>query len=243
MFSQEEWAAFDIDLLKMEHYVAVDKWFWQPRMTKAANAKMELKDRRRKLGASNVAGARTSVGAGGVTSRLPQPTKLPSPAMESMDHKDVLPLPKKLPAPTGMSETQAESAKSEEQQAKDVVADEERRNVVTFWFLPAEYVRTLDEISLPTFSVLRKQGVLQRRKISKGEAFRSGYADRLLAVSHRWEDKDAPDRTGAQARAIQAYLRDNKDVTDVWYDYSSASYGLNPPTFEISHALVCSRSC
>jgi len=64
---------------------------------------------------------------------------------------------------------------------------------------------------------------------SRGKAFRADYADTTVAVSHRWEHKDVPDRTGAQARALKEYLVRRPEVTHVWVDWCCLPQGTRTP--------------
>ena len=67
-------------------------------------------------------------------------------------------------------------------------------------------------------------GWLKKLPITHEEACACVYAGRLLVVSHRWEDKAAPDRKGVQLEAIRAFLRDDTSGQKfewVWHELMS----------------------
>jgi len=53
--------------------------------------------------------------------------------------------------------------------------------------------------------------------------------ERLLAVSHRWEERLQPDPNGSQLRAIQEVLREHPEVELVWYDWCCLPQGKRSP--------------
>ena len=63
---------------------------------------------------------------------------------------------------------------------------------------------------------------IQRRVLKRHLAYgRHAYRGEILAVSHRWEQPEAPDASGAQLRAIREYLQSpaGLEVSFVLYDY------------------------
>ena len=61
-----------------------------------------------------------------------------------------------------------------------------------------------------------KDGRLQKKDIYHDAAFRQQYVGEYLAVSHRWEFPDKPDKDGEQLRGIQAHLQENPGIKWVW---------------------------
>jgi len=111
-----------------------------------------------------------------------------------------------------------------------------------FYFVKAQYVRefklsTVDAEaaakdaaatdayavkSLPMMQMLQKDGVLEALNIDLAQAFRgTGGIDKILFVSHRWEERGQPDKSGTQLRAIQQHLKRKsaKNIEYVWFDY------------------------
>ena len=95
-----------------------------------------------------------------------------------------------------------------------------------FWFVDAAELRRSTDSDLPMHQRLRDQhpGWLKKLPITHEEACACAYAGRLLVVSHRWEDKAAPDRKGVQLEAIRAFLRDDTSGQKfewVWHELMS----------------------
>ena len=66
---------------------------------------------------------------------------------------------------------------------------------------------------------------IQRRVLKRHLAYgRHAYRGEILAVSHRWEQPDAPDASGAQLRAIREHLQSpaGLEVSFAWYALSTA---------------------
>eukprot|EP00900_Chrysochromulina_parva_P001916 jgi/Chrpa1/11725/Chrysochromulina_OHIO_Genome00021304-RA len=102
----------------------------------------------------------------------------------------------------------------------------------SFYFIPAEWVRSCSTRSLPRMQELREDGHLTKKKIPLASAFREpafrgggGIMKNILFVSHRWEEKSQPDEKGEQLKAIKAYLDSHTDIKWVWFDYSSMPQG------------------
>ena len=57
---------------------------------------------------------------------------------------------------------------------------------------------------------------LLRRHLAYG---RHEYRDNILAVSHRWEQPDAPDASSIHVRAVREHLQACPSIECVWYDY------------------------
>ena len=77
-----------------------------------------------------------------------------------------------------------------------------------------------DDQPLERQQELQQNGALEELLISQPSVIRSNHRayPHILAVSHRWEEKDNPDVRGLQLRQIQAYLKANPEVTHVWYE-------------------------
>ena len=69
---------------------------------------------------------------------------------------------------------------------------------------------------------------LLRRHLAYG---RHEYRDNILAVSHRWEQPDAPDASSIHVRAVREHLQACPSIECVWYDYWCLSL------------CICSSSC
>jgi len=86
----------------------------------------------------------------------------------------------------------------------------------TFLFLDADVIRSglCDEVGYKT-TLPRLQEIeaahpewIKRRVLKRHLAYgRQHYRSEVLAVSHRWEQPEAPDASGAQLRAIREYLQ------------------------------------
>jgi len=122
-----------------------------------------------------------------------------------------------------------------DQERADLKQAEEKRKVeaenatTRFYFVSRDTVLRAqelfpDRISLPRFQTLDHKGFVTPRVIShttvvvsedRGEA---AYDD-VLAISHRWEQPEEADMSGEQLRRIQEYLRENRTLKWVWYDF------------------------
>jgi len=68
---------------------------------------------------------------------------------------------------------------------------------------------------------LRSRDKLVKLTIDLAMAFRGeGIIKKILFISHRWEEKWAPDVRGEQLKAIQKYLLAHPEIEFVWFDYS-----------------------
>eukprot|EP00966_Prymnesium_polylepis_P130531 3019512-Prymnesium_polylepis.1 len=75
---------------------------------------------------------------------------------------------------------------------------------------------------------LRDNGHLAKIPINRADAFYGdGIVKDILFISHRWEERGAPDSQGVQLRAMQEYLETHSDIKWVWYDYSAPSPNSN----------------
>ena len=95
-----------------------------------------------------------------------------------------------------------------------------------FYFVEAQYVRsfqsTPERPSPPMMQTLRKAGLLKRIDVDLAQAFRGqGIINKILFISHRWEERGEPDTTGAQLKAVQEYLLrpESSEIEYVWYDF------------------------
>ena len=55
------------------------------------------------------------------------------------------------------------------------------------------------------------------------DAVMGEHRDSVLAVSHRWEDKNYPDPLRRQLKCIKQYLHQNPEITHVWFDCARVS--------------------
>mmetsp|Transcript_10152 Transcript_10152/g.33311 ORF Transcript_10152/g.33311 Transcript_10152/m.33311 type:complete len:484 (+) Transcript_10152:691-2142(+) len=98
----------------------------------------------------------------------------------------------------------------------------------TFLFLDADVLRSgrYDEAGYKT-TLPRLQEIqaahpewIKRRVLKRHLAYgRHAYRGEILAVSHRWEQPDAPDASGVQLQAIREHLQDCPSIKLVWYDF------------------------
>ena len=116
--------------------------------------------------------------------------------------------------------------------AADKVADEKAAATegmeCSFWFVNADSLRRAWKPSLPMMQTLRTQEphLLIQKTIGFTEGIKGAYKN-ILVVSHRWETPTDPDPTGAQALAVQAYLKAHPEIDAVWFDFSSMPQGRN----------------
>ena len=96
----------------------------------------------------------------------------------------------------------------------------------SFWFVNADNLRRASKPSLPMMQTLRTQEphLLIQKTIGFTEGIKGAYKN-ILVVSHRWETPTDPDPTGAQALAVQAYLKAHPEIDAVWFDFSSMPQG------------------
>ena len=116
----------------------------------------------------------------------------------------------------------AESEAQEVLKAEADVKAQEANKQCSFAFLSADYLRGLPEDAppLPPFQQLLRDApnAIVWRTIDEGRAYRGGYTEGFLAVSHRWERPEAPDTEGVQQRAVCAHLRAHRSIKEVWLD-------------------------
>ena len=105
--------------------------------------------------------------------------------------------------------------------AEERASKEADSKVCSFYFVNADQLRATTEKTLPCFQeLLQRGGWIQQREVSATLAYRHRYVDSgFLAVSHRWENFDAPDAVGKQLEALKAHLHANHHIKWVWYDY------------------------
>jgi len=98
----------------------------------------------------------------------------------------------------------------------------------SFWFVHADSLRRAWKPSLPMMQTLRTQEPhrLVQKTIGFVEGISGAYKN-ILVVSHRWETPTDPDPDGAQALAVQAYLKEHPEIDAVWFDFSSMPQGRN----------------
>jgi len=63
--------------------------------------------------------------------------------------------------------------------------------------------------------------------ITLQDACRRTHAADHLAISHRWDERDLPDPSGAQLDAIRAHLDQHPHITRVWIDYCCMPQSLS----------------
>ena len=96
-----------------------------------------------------------------------------------------------------------------------------------FYFLTREVVLQASTKQLGRMQELRDSHELLRLNIDLKDAFQGkGLIQRILFVSHRWEDFARPDETGAQLAALQEHLRAHPEIRYVWFDYSCMPLSL-----------------
>jgi hypothetical protein len=98
----------------------------------------------------------------------------------------------------------------------------------SFWFVDADSLRRAATPRLPKMQTLRTQEPhrLVQKTIGFVEGISGAYKN-ILVVSHRWETPTDPDPTGAQALAVQVYLKAHPEIDAVWFDFSSMPQGRN----------------
>jgi hypothetical protein len=105
--------------------------------------------------------------------------------------------------------------------------DEERRGVCSFWFVPRDVILKFEsaagnkqleyvEASLPKCQELMRRNQLELLEFSVNHAFRGACRSNVLAVSHRWEKKEAPDGLGTHIGKIQTFVREHEEIKYVW---------------------------
>ena len=120
------------------------------------------------------------------------------------------PAPAAAAAEPAAPDPEAEAARAEAEA-------EEKAGTCTFSFISAEAILNTEETTLPNFNALLesnvgREGLVVRRTLTAGEAYRAAYAGETLAVSHRWEHPDAPDPTGVQLDALKRHLKAHPEV-------------------------------
>lgn len=97
-----------------------------------------------------------------------------------------------------------------------------RGDATDFIFIRADKIREAPEdmTTLPTLQLLETwPGWTQRIPISLQGCMSGVFVDAVLTVSHRWEEPSAPDRAGAQYRAVRTALLAQRQIRWVWYDF------------------------
>ena len=96
-----------------------------------------------------------------------------------------------------------------------------------FWFVKAKCLRESKEGRLLTLQEIRRDHPdwLEQRRVTFGDCCTGKLSQAVLAVSHRWEDKENPDPEGIQYAELMRYLKDRPGIELVWIDYSSMPQG------------------
>uniref|UniRef100_A0A7S1ABL7 COR domain-containing protein n=1 Tax=Noctiluca scintillans TaxID=2966 RepID=A0A7S1ABL7_NOCSC len=102
----------------------------------------------------------------------------------------------------------------------------------TFSFIRAQELRESSTATFPRLLTLQQMkikfpGWLKEENIQMDKACRGGYKERILAVSHRWEDPDDCDPKGVQLDALREFLRNNLYITLVFFDFMCMYQGSN----------------
>jgi hypothetical protein len=131
---------------------------------------------------------------------------------------------------------QAAIERDEMLEEREQRAHEAARHECTFWFVSAAHLRESTDKCLPSFQQLSKRGHgwLSKHTIARDGSFRGAYAQRYLAVSHRWFARDAPDKDGLQLAEIRIYLEAHPEVQWVWYDYWCMPQGDRTPAQKVA---------
>ena len=103
--------------------------------------------------------------------------------------------------------------------AEDVeaVKDVEGEGGFDFWFVKADSIRN-EDIGFLRMQELQASGHLVQRRLRLQDAVAEEYRGQYAVVSHRWEDPERPDTTGAQLEAVRDYLLEHESVEYIWYD-------------------------
>ena len=125
------------------------------------------------------------------------------------------------------------SRSEDETSALAAVAADQASGQCTFYFVNADYIRSLPSDSvLPSYQMLcTVEGALTARSLNASKAFRAAYTGEYIAVSHRWEMPMAPDPTGAQLRALRDHLQTHRQVRWVWVDFHVRLAACAPPAW------------
>uniref|UniRef100_A0A7S2GH12 COR domain-containing protein n=1 Tax=Haptolina brevifila TaxID=156173 RepID=A0A7S2GH12_9EUKA len=99
-----------------------------------------------------------------------------------------------------------------------------------FCFLSADKLRSSTPSTFPAF--MRLQDMRKHyddwmvyKTISFKKACLGDYVGEFLAVSHRWETREAPDTTGAQLLALREYIRSQPQIRYIFFDQCSLPQG------------------
>ena len=119
-------------------------------------------------------------------------------------------------------EASGQDAQQEEARKRADAARAKYARESSFYFVPAATLRASDEETLPRFQELKARGKewLIRLDVPWKAACRGEFAQKILAVSHRWETHSTPDTKGVQLAEIKEYLQKHPHLEYVWYDYA-----------------------
>ena len=94
----------------------------------------------------------------------------------------------------------------------------------TFSLVNADKIRECNDTTLPQFRELRRrEGWVVEQSLRRSDAFQGHYRE-ILAVSHRWLDRQAPDSQGVQFKAVRDFLIEHPQIRLVWYDFWCAPH-------------------
>ena len=101
----------------------------------------------------------------------------------------------------------------------------------TFSFIKAQKLRESNTATFERLLTLQQMTIkfpewLQEESIKMDTACQKGYRH-ILAVSHRWENPDDCDPTGVQLDALREFLKKNRDITLVFFDFMCMYQGSN----------------
>lgn len=92
-----------------------------------------------------------------------------------------------------------------------------------FVFLDADALRQSQETMPYLLSLQQLQAEhpewLHTQTITLEDACKRTHAQDHVAISHRWDEKDAPDPSGFQLEAIRTFLRMRPEIKRVWIDF------------------------
>ena len=119
-------------------------------------------------------------------------------------------------------EASGQDAQQEEARRRADAARKKYSKMSTFYFVPAATLKASDEETLPRFQELQSRGKewLVQVDVPWKDACRGSFAQKILAVSHRWETPLTPDTKGVQLKEIKENLQAHEHIEYVWYDYA-----------------------
>ena len=98
---------------------------------------------------------------------------------------------------------------------------DENEESIGFYFCDAEQLKQLRVETLPCHQEIRERhpGMLVRKEVRFSDVLFGDLVDEYCTISHRWLNKDEPDKEGVQLKVVQHHLDDNPNIKYVWFDY------------------------